>query len=139
MAIFTKRKPSDWVVMVLGIAGFSLGLSGLLHPASQYSMLGIKASYLSSDSVVPGLLGSGSLSALYVGILYIYGVLNKWDRFKSYLIFSRMVMCLGFLVLVCINRAPQAFIPAAVWEGAGAVFIFLALWWDAAGKSKITQ
>ncbi|MRG44072.1 hypothetical protein GFS24_03055 [Chitinophaga sp. SYP-B3965] len=125
-----KWKPSDVVVILLGALGFFLGLMGLINPDAQYSMMGITASSLPADSVIPGLFGSGSLSAIYVGIIYIYGVLKKWDRFKAYLIFARMVMCLGFLVLVCIGRAPQAFIPAAAWEGAGALFILLALWWD---------
>jgi hypothetical protein len=34
MAIFTKRKLFDW--MVMGTLGFVLGLSGLLNPASQF-------------------------------------------------------------------------------------------------------
>jgi len=136
MVIFSKWAPSDWVVMVLGAMGFGLGLSGLLNPVSQYSMMGIEASSLPPNSVIPGLFGSGSLSALYVGILYIYGVLRKWDRFKAYLIFARMVMCVGFLMLVCTNRAPQAFVPAAIWEGVGAIVILVGLWLDTTRKTK---
>ena len=136
MTIFTRRKPSDWVVMTLGMLGFILGLSGLLNPASQYKMIGMEASSLPSGSAIPALLGSGSLSALYVGILYIYGVLYKWEGFKRYLIFARMVMCAGFLILVCIGRASNAFVLAAIWEGAGALFILLAFWWDSVRKPE---
>ena len=83
MAISLKLKPSDWVVMVLGSLGAILGLSGLLNPASQYGMLGIEANLQSSGRVIPGLFGSGSLSALYVGILYIYGVLSPFAYRRS--------------------------------------------------------
>lgn len=72
MTIFMKQKPSDWVVMALGTLGFILGLSGLINPTSQYKMIGMKAASLPSGSTVPALLGAGSLSALYVGILLAY-------------------------------------------------------------------
>jgi hypothetical protein len=130
MSIFLKRKPSDWAVTVLGGLGFMLGLMILADPGAQYDMMGIDPAAVPSDSIIPGLFGSGALSAMYVGLMYIYGTQKGWNNFKAYLIFARLLMCLGFLVLVCMERASKAFIPAAIWEGAGALVILLALWWD---------
>src|ERR1700761_8029571 len=100
MATTIKRKLSDYLVIILGLLGLLLGLMGLFNPTSQYGMMGINATSLPPGSVIPGLFASGSLSATYVGILYIYGVLKRWPNFKAYLIFARMVMCIGFLLLV---------------------------------------
>ncbi|PWV56338.1 hypothetical protein [Chitinophaga sp. S165] len=130
MANTTKRNASDWTVIVLGLIGLILGIIGLCHPQSQYEMMGLKQDALKAGSVIPGLMGSGSLSAVYVGIMYIFGVLKKWPHFKSYLVFARMVMCAGFLLLVAAGRAPHQFIPAALWEGGGALLILMVLWLD---------
>ena len=131
-----KLKLSDWTVITLGTLGFVLGLIGLCDPESQYGMMGIKAASLPPGSIISGLFGSGSLSALYVGIMYIYGVLKKWNHFKAYLVFARIIMCLGFLALVCAARAPREFVPAAVWEGVGALLILVTLWVDGIRKRK---
>lgn len=132
-----KHTPSDYLVILLGILGLLLGLKGLLNPASQYHMMGIDPTSLAPDSPIPGLFGSGSLSAIYVGILYVFGVLNRWTRFKAYLIFARMVMCIGFFWLVTVGRAPHAFIPAAIWEGTGAILILGSLWIDTFQKKRV--
>lgn len=126
----TKRNASDWTVIVLGVIGLILGIIGLCHPQSQYEMMGLTPESLRAGSVVPGLMGSGSLSAVYVGIMYIFGIWNKWPHFKAYLVFARMVMCAGFLILVAAGIAPHQFIPAAIWEGGGAFLILVVLWLD---------
>lgn len=129
MVQHSKKTISDWTVIFLGSIGLFLGVSGLLFPESQYAMLGIHA--ISVGPVIPGLLGSAGLSASYMGLLYIFGTLKKWPHFKHYLIFARMVMAIGFVALVVTGRASQSYLPAAVWEAAGAMLIATSLGWDA--------
>ena len=123
-----KRSASDWTVMILGAIGFLLGTSGLIFPESQYDILGVDIN--SIGTVIPGLMGSAGLSAMYVGLMYIFGTLQKWKHFKHYLIFARMIMAIGFVILVSIERAPDTYVSAAIWEGVGAAIIAVALWWD---------
>ncbi|QMW04934.1 hypothetical protein [Spirosoma foliorum] len=121
-----NKTASDWTVILLGVVGFLLGAEGILNPHFQYKMLGLTA----LGNVIPALLGSASLSASYVGILYIVGVIHRWKHVKRYLIGARLLMGVGFLGLMAIGRMPQTYRAAAVWEIAGALLIAGALWWD---------
>lgn len=97
-------------------------------PETQYKILGLNTN--SVGTVIPGLMGSAGLSATYVGLMYIFGTIQKWKYFKHYLIFARLLMAVGFLILLSIGRAPQTYVSAAIWEAAGAVLIGIALWWE---------
>jgi|GEM_PF-2422042 len=123
-----KKTISDWAVIILGSIGFLLGISGLIFPESQYKILGLDTG--SIGTVIPGLMGSAGLSAIYMGLMYIFGTLQKWKNFKHYLIFARLLMAIGFLVLLSIGRAPETYISAALWEAIGAGIIALTLWLD---------
>lgn len=134
-----KRTVSDWAVIILGCIGFLLGISGIIDPHSQYDMLRLESASIAQGSVIPVLLSSASLSAMYVGIMYIYGILNNWRGFKAYLVFARSLMCIGFLVLVSLGKAPGVYLSAAIWEGIGAVIILVVLWWDRYKYSRLVQ
>ncbi|HYD90643.1 MAG TPA: hypothetical protein VEA58_02585 [Anaerovoracaceae bacterium] len=123
-----KKTVSDWTVIIFGSIGLLLGLSGLFFPESQYKILGLDTD--SIGTVIPGLMGSAGLSATYVGLLYIFGTIQKWRYFKQYLIFARLLMAVGFLILMSIGRAPQTYVSAAIWEAAGAALIGMAIWWE---------
>jgi hypothetical protein len=128
MAQTQKKTVSDWTVITLGTIGLLLGISGLMFPESQYEILGVDTD--SIGPIIPGLMGSAGLSATCVGLMYIFGTIQRWKFFKHYLIFARMIMAIGFVTLVSIDRAPATYVSAALWEGIGAVIIALALWWD---------
>ena len=125
-----KRPVSDWTVIVLGLIGLFLGISGLFSPESQLKMLGLTDSSSATGFAIRGFLRSGSVSAVYVGLLYLLGVWKKWEGFKYYLIFARVLMTIGFVALFLSGPTLEAFRSAAAWEGTGAVLILVALFAD---------
>lgn len=121
-----KKNISDWTTIGLGAIGITMGLMGIINPESQYQMLKLSDETV-KGSVIPALLGSASLSATYVGIMYIFGTLRQWRNFKHYLIFSRMLMAIGFFIMVCRGVAPSTYIAAGIWEGVGGILILVSL------------
>ena len=129
-----KKSISDWTVIILGSIGMLLGLSTLFFPEAQYKILGLETD--SVGTVIPGLMGSAGLSATYMGLMYIFGTFQKWKYFKYYLVFARLLMATGFLILLAIGRAPESYVSAAIWEAAGATLIGISIWWE---RRKMNQ
>jgi hypothetical protein len=138
MLIQLKNRISDWTVIILGLTGLFLGLSGLFAPVAQLHMLGLEDTSTAVGLAIKGLMRSGSVSAVYIGLLYLLGTWKQWEGFKLYLIFARFLMTIGFVALFLSGPSLGVFKSAAAWEGGGAVLILIALFADRLFAERIT-
>jgi hypothetical protein len=125
------RSASGWTVSVFGVLALLLGILGVVSPDIQFGMKGFEIlEKRAPGDYTPAVVATTSIAAINMGILYVLGVAKEWPWFIPFTVGARLLMCVGFVLLIVAGRAPNAFIGAALWEGLGATITVIAMLWD---------
>jgi hypothetical protein len=132
-----EHTAAAWTVAGFGLLAFVMGISGLVSPARQRSMTGLKEpDERGPGDHTPALMMTTSMAAVNTGFVYMLGIAKGWPRFPAWTVAARLFMCAGFLVLIRRRIAPKSFLGAALWEGIGAAITGAAMSWDSRRGSK---
>jgi hypothetical protein len=134
---FLPRSIASCTVFILGAFALCMGVYGLIEPAAQLEMMGFVplATRPPGDytSVVMSIVGFATVNT---AVLYLVGSIKNWPGFLALIIWMRLVMGSGLLLLYITGKAPNAFIAAAVWEWVGAGLISTAWAWDSCKQNS---